>query len=292
MNPPTPSVGVLITNYNNGPWLRACVDSALAQTRSPDEIVVYDDGSNDDSVAILRSYGDRLRLIEGVHDHARSGRASHAAAAAAAFAASTADHLHLLDGDDIYYPGRIRRYEELWARAPEAVLIHSPSRSLSVDGVPLEAHHWPYKHAEDYWDHTYRVHDCNLYYPTSTHAYRRDYLERRLPLDLGDGMSFGFEVRLAAVAPLFGPVLFIPENLTYWRTRPESLWQKHRATPYLNQMLMRLRYYNRWAHAKGARPLLFWHNHLFLTACARAYGPNGLRVAVRRLLSRNHPATA
>jgi hypothetical protein len=55
---------------------------------------------------------------------------------------------------------------------------------------------------------------------------------------------------------------------------------------------MRLRYYNRWAHAKGARPLLFWHNHLFLTACARAYGPNGLRVAVRRLLSRNHPATA
>ena len=83
-----PRIGVLINNYNNGPWLRACVDSVLAQTRPADEIVVYDDGSTDDSVAVLRSYGDRIRLLEGVHDFVRPGMHSQGHAVAAAFAAS------------------------------------------------------------------------------------------------------------------------------------------------------------------------------------------------------------
>jgi hypothetical protein len=39
-----PRIGVLINNYNNGPWLRACVDSVLAQTRPPDEIIVCTGG--------------------------------------------------------------------------------------------------------------------------------------------------------------------------------------------------------------------------------------------------------
>jgi glycosyltransferase involved in cell wall biosynthesis len=55
MNVPFSTAGILIDNYNNGPWLRACVDSALDQTRPADEVIVYDDGSNDDSRAILRS---------------------------------------------------------------------------------------------------------------------------------------------------------------------------------------------------------------------------------------------
>ena len=287
----TPSVGVLITNFNNGPWLRACVDSVLAQTRLPDEIVVYDDGSTDGSLAILRSYGDRIRLIEGVHDYTRSGRASHAAAVAAAFSASTAEHVHLLDGDDVYLPDRIRRYEDAWARTPEAVLLHSQSQNLSPEGAPLEVHFWALNHTHDYYEQTYRVHDCHLCYATSTHAYRRDYLARRLPLDVNDGLHLGFEVRLAAVAPLYGPVLLVPGISTYWRTRPESLWRREPRRSYLDLMLMRVRYFNRHACAIGARPLLFWHNYNFFHACVRTWAPVGLRVAVQRLRGRPRSAS-
>jgi glycosyltransferase involved in cell wall biosynthesis len=55
-------VGVLIPSYNHARYVREAVESALAQTRPPDEVVVVDDGSNDDSVAILKGYGDRIRL--------------------------------------------------------------------------------------------------------------------------------------------------------------------------------------------------------------------------------------
>jgi cellulose synthase/poly-beta-1,6-N-acetylglucosamine synthase-like glycosyltransferase len=77
-----PRVGVLINNTNNGPWLRATVDSVLARTRPADEITVYDGGSTDDSLSILRSYGNRIRLIEGMHDATRPGTASQGAAIA------------------------------------------------------------------------------------------------------------------------------------------------------------------------------------------------------------------
>lgn len=55
-------VGVLIPCYNHARYVGEAVDSVLAQTRPPDEIVVVDDGSDDDSVAVLRGYGDRIQL--------------------------------------------------------------------------------------------------------------------------------------------------------------------------------------------------------------------------------------
>jgi hypothetical protein len=38
---------VLINNHNYGPYLRECVESVLAQTRPPDEVIVVDNGSDD-----------------------------------------------------------------------------------------------------------------------------------------------------------------------------------------------------------------------------------------------------
>jgi len=54
------SVTAVITNHDYGRYLRQCVDSALEFC---DEVLVYDDGSTDDSLAILAEYGDRIRLV-------------------------------------------------------------------------------------------------------------------------------------------------------------------------------------------------------------------------------------
>ena len=59
----TPRVSVLIPSYNHAPYLPAALQSVFNQTYRDYEIVVVDDGSRDDSVAILKGYGDRLRLI-------------------------------------------------------------------------------------------------------------------------------------------------------------------------------------------------------------------------------------
>ncbi|MEO6001890.1 MAG: glycosyltransferase, partial [Opitutus sp.] len=65
---PEQTTSILINNYNNARYIRACIDSVLSQTVPVDEVIVYDDGSTDENVEILRSYGDRIILIEGEHN--------------------------------------------------------------------------------------------------------------------------------------------------------------------------------------------------------------------------------
>lgn len=53
------SVSVVVTNHNYARFLPKCIDSALEFC---DEVLVYDDGSTDDSLDVLAGYGDRIRL--------------------------------------------------------------------------------------------------------------------------------------------------------------------------------------------------------------------------------------
>ena len=62
---PLSSIAVVILNWNLADETAACVESFLAGDRLPDQIIVVDNGSEDDSVATLRTrFGDRITLIE------------------------------------------------------------------------------------------------------------------------------------------------------------------------------------------------------------------------------------
>ena len=68
--PNRPLISVVITSYNYGRYLRECIDSALAQTHQPCEVIVIDDGSVDDSPQIIGSYGTPDPEVDG-HELAR-----------------------------------------------------------------------------------------------------------------------------------------------------------------------------------------------------------------------------
>jgi GT2 family glycosyltransferase len=84
MTAPAPAIVVIATVLNEGesaiPWL----DSLCAQTRRPDRVVIVDGGSRDGTVALLRSYADRLPLtvIESPGANISAGRNIAIAAAA------------------------------------------------------------------------------------------------------------------------------------------------------------------------------------------------------------------
>ena len=91
-----PLVSVVIPNYNYGQYLRQAIDSVLAQTYPAIEIIVVDDGSQDKSEAIVRSYGERVRLIAQRNQGVSVARNRGVQESAGEFVA-------FLDADDAWY---------------------------------------------------------------------------------------------------------------------------------------------------------------------------------------------
>lgn len=151
-----PKVAAVITNYNYGHLVRRAVDSVLAQSCQPDEFIVVDDGSTDDSLQVLAEYAHVAMVIS-------QPNGGQAAAFNTAFLATSADIICLLDADDAWHPNKIERVIALYETDPEAALIfhrlnlvnregHRAGLSRPESSVPvvlspytaMTGGHWPY----------------------------------------------------------------------------------------------------------------------------------------------------
>ena len=92
-----PSVSVIIPVYNCAPYLRQCIDSVIDQTESSWEIIAVDDGSTDDSVAVLREYE---RRFDGKMRVVTQENAGPARARNRAIDLAKGKYLLFLDADD------------------------------------------------------------------------------------------------------------------------------------------------------------------------------------------------
>ncbi|HEX6455162.1 MAG TPA: glycosyltransferase family A protein [Solirubrobacterales bacterium] len=117
---------MVITAYEAAGTVAAAVESALRQTLPAREVIVVDDGSEDDLEAALRPFGDRIRTI-------RRENGGGAAARNTGWRASEADFMAVLDADDRYHPRRLEVIAELARRRPELDLITTDARLLLGD---------------------------------------------------------------------------------------------------------------------------------------------------------------
>ena len=98
-----PLVSIIIPSYNAAPWLPATLESALAQTHRPREIIVIDDGSTDESLALARTFTPR-----GVQVYSQPNRGA-AVARNHGLAVARGDFVQYLDADDLLAPDKITR---------------------------------------------------------------------------------------------------------------------------------------------------------------------------------------
>jgi glycosyltransferase involved in cell wall biosynthesis len=96
-----PTVSIIIPCHNAAPWLAQTLESALAQTWLAREIMVIDDGSTDDSLAIARGFEKR-----GVQVHVQKN-AGASAARNKGLGKATGDLIQFLDADDLLMPDKI-----------------------------------------------------------------------------------------------------------------------------------------------------------------------------------------
>src|SRR5436305_10109763 len=109
---PEPAFSVIVAAYEAAGTIAAAIDSALAQTLAPHEVIVCDDGSTDDLEGALAPYRDQIVLIR--QENAGEGAAKNAAARAA-----TGDFVVVLDADDRFLPERLEALCELAVARPD-----------------------------------------------------------------------------------------------------------------------------------------------------------------------------
>jgi glycosyltransferase involved in cell wall biosynthesis len=125
-------ISVLIPAYNAGLYLREAIGSVFAQTHRPLEVIVVDDGSDDDTVKVAASYGDRIRLV-------RQGRAGAGAARNAAVESADGQYLAFLDADDRFMPEKLERQLAVLESDPELDMVFGHVREFFSPRLPADA---------------------------------------------------------------------------------------------------------------------------------------------------------
>jgi glycosyltransferase involved in cell wall biosynthesis len=114
----TPAVSVCIPTYNGARYVERTIHSVLAQTFEDFELVVRDDGSTDDTLAVVQSIDDeRVRIVAG-RENAGAG-----ANFGLAVAEATGTYVKLLCQDDVIYPECLERQVAALEAGPGVVMV-------------------------------------------------------------------------------------------------------------------------------------------------------------------------
>lgn len=125
-------IAVVVPVYNVGPYLPAALDSLLSQTVRDIEIVCVDDGSVDESAAVLTEYArrdSRIRVLS------MDGNRGTFLARKAAVRAVTAPYITFLDPDDEMLPDACARFLKAF-ESSSADIVHGGMRVRNINGLP------------------------------------------------------------------------------------------------------------------------------------------------------------
>lgn len=121
-------ISVLIPAYNREKYIKACIESILAQTHRNIRIIVYDDGSTDNTAGIVRRIAG-VTLIEGKVNRGVSYARNRL------MEACTTRYAAWQDSDDIAAPSRIeRQYKEIRETGKALVFCHCVNMSMAGNG--------------------------------------------------------------------------------------------------------------------------------------------------------------
>ena len=123
-----PTLSVLVPAYNAADTLGEALESALTQRPAPLEVIVSDDGSEDDLRGVVAGFGERVRVVHGPNGGLAVARNRAARAARGQL-------LGLLDADDVWLPGRAEALTAAAAARPDLAVVTTDAVVVR-DGVP------------------------------------------------------------------------------------------------------------------------------------------------------------
>src|SRR4051794_15062175 len=165
-------ISVVMPVFNGQRFLAEAMDSLLAQTFRDFEIVAVDDGSTDETPAILRRYAERdarVRVIRGNH-------AGISAALNRGTEASTHAWIARMDADDVAMPDRFAKQLAAAGTHPDVVVWGSYANHVDAGGKVLGLSKCGPTSVDEFRKLRSAGEDCYVIHPTS--MFRRDAFDR------------------------------------------------------------------------------------------------------------------
>jgi glycosyltransferase involved in cell wall biosynthesis len=261
----TPLLTVFINVYNYGRFIEEAIDSVLAQDfpREQMQVLVVDDGSTDDTPERVKKYGDSIEYV-------RKENGGQASAFNVGFQHTKGDIVVLLDADDYFLPGKLRRIVEEFQKHPDAGMVYHARMELFSDTGILK------KEPKFVGFTGFIAKDKEkmskyVPYPTSCLAVRRQIAERVLPIP--ESLRLQADGQFGFLIPLIAPIVAVAEPLAVYRLHGNNLFyisetageaeMQRRTKSFLNLMREVKLWKKKHKHeVKGAKTRVFFGRHI------------------------------
>jgi glycosyltransferase involved in cell wall biosynthesis len=214
-----PTISALLPIYNAGQYLRATLDSVLAQTFHDFELLACDDGSTDQSLSILREFEEkdgRIRVFS------RENR-GHVFTLNELIAKARGQFLARVDSDDICRPQRFEKQVAYFHCHPECVAVGSGSLLIDTNGLPIHEVVYERTHEEIDTAHISGVGGLRMCNPTVM-------MRKSAVMQVGgysEECRFAEDMDLILRLAEIGKLVNLPEVLVEYRQHPKSMSYAH-----------------------------------------------------------------
>jgi hypothetical protein len=110
---------MVLSTHNRAHYLAEALDSILNQTRPPEELIVIDDGSTDNTEEVVKAYHDKIRYFKQIKNCGKPASLNFGIPLA------TGSHIWIFDDDDVALPDALESHVEFLSRHPDTDFSYS-----------------------------------------------------------------------------------------------------------------------------------------------------------------------
>lgn len=221
-------ISIAMATYNGGKYLQEQLDSFLAQTRLPDELIITDDCSADNTLEIIQAFKNESPFsVILIENQSRLGFVQNFSKA---ISLCSGDLIFMSDQDDVWLPSKIERVAVIADERPD-ILVFTNDALITFEDLSIASGTMIDRRiSEGLQLDTHLTNGCQT-------AIRNKFLPIAMPIP---EFVRAHDIWFHDVARNLGIKLIIPEVLQYWRRHDDSTCGFPAIRPSLNERMKRV----------------------------------------------------